>query len=68
MAHKKSSKLPAGFVQAGGSIFNLAAVAEVCLPVEGDPKQPLTVHMVNGHCVQLAGDDAEAFLGALAAA
>lgn len=55
------------FVRAGGEVVNLAHVVRVSLPVDGDPKKPLTVKMDTGENVSLVGDDADAFLEALGA-
>lgn len=53
------------FVRAGGMLVNLEHVVFVGLPVEGDPKAPLSLTLVNGHTLTLTGDDAEAVLGCL---
>jgi hypothetical protein len=53
------------FVRVGNKVVNLAHVAEVDLPAAGDPKRPLTLHLVTGTHLQLSGTDAEAALEAL---
>jgi hypothetical protein len=53
------------FVRVGNKVVNLAHVAEVDLPAAGDPKRPLTLHLVTGTHLQLSGADAEAALEAL---
>jgi hypothetical protein len=61
-AHSHS---PIPFVRAGGQLVNLAHVISVGLPVEGDPKRPLSLHLANGTNLNLTGDDAAAVLDAL---
>lgn len=69
MAHKKKMPLKPigdlGLVRAGGRVINMHHVVTYDLPVEGDPKQPLTLHFVNGVNLQLAGDDEAAVMAAL---
>jgi hypothetical protein len=55
------------FARAGNQCVNLAHVVSVSLPVDGDPKQPLTLNLVTGTTMTLAGDDADAMLEALGA-
>jgi hypothetical protein len=56
---------PIPFVRAGGQLVNLGHVISVGLPVEGDPKRPLSLHLANGTNLNLTGDDAAAVLDAL---
>ncbi len=67
MPHKKPHEHAPGlaFIRVGGQLVNLAHVVSVQLPVAGDPKQPLTLVLITGVNLQLAGEDAEAALGAL---
>jgi hypothetical protein len=53
------------FVRAGDQLVNLAHVISVGLPVEGDPKRPLSLHLANGTNLNLTGEDAKAVLDAL---
>lgn len=64
--HKADHKLhvPPGWVHAAGRLINLAFVAAVELPVEGDPKHPLAVVFSNGQRLQLGDEDGAAFLAA----
>lgn len=61
--HGEHKTLP--FIRAGGQLVNLAHVVSVSLPVDGDPKHPLTLTLASGTNLQLAGDDADAVLAAL---
>ena len=64
-AHKKSDTSH-GFLRAAGHLINLAQVASVTLPVEGDPTGAVTMHLTTGTNIQLVGEDAEAAIACLA--
>ena len=63
--HKKSDTSH-GFLRAAGHLINLAQVASVTLPVEGDPTGAVTLHLTTGTNIQLVGEDAEAAVACLA--
>jgi len=55
-----------GFLRAAGHLINLAQVASVTLPAEGDPQGAVTLHLTTGTNIQLVGEDAEAAMACLA--